>query len=190
MGSPFLYLADERLSVAELSAARLDGHVVEVGDGYIPADAVETRSLRAESLRPLLGEVLAATHLSAAWIHGALAEPPAQHAAQRAVDKRLHHVLMHRLTYRDMCLDPHDITRLGGVWVTSPTRTLADLSRVPDAAHADGARMLAAFAPGLTHRAIDWLNGRGQLPHKAAGLRLLRTLAAGLAAEPDQPKKK
>ena len=51
MSSPFLYFADERLSPAELSAARLDGHLVELGEAYIPADAVETRGLRAGSLR-------------------------------------------------------------------------------------------------------------------------------------------
>ena len=43
MASPFLYFADDRLSAAELSAARLDGHLVELGEAYIPADAVETR---------------------------------------------------------------------------------------------------------------------------------------------------
>ena len=43
--------------------------------------------------RALLGETLAATHLSAAWIHGALDEPPARHTVQRAVPRRLHHVI-------------------------------------------------------------------------------------------------
>jgi len=32
MSSPFLYFADERLSPAELSAARLDGHLVDLGE--------------------------------------------------------------------------------------------------------------------------------------------------------------
>ena len=42
MASPFLYFADDRLSRAELSAACLDGDLVELGEAYIPADAVET----------------------------------------------------------------------------------------------------------------------------------------------------
>ena len=42
---------DDRLSPAELSAACLDGDLVELGEAYIPADAVETRGLRAGSLR-------------------------------------------------------------------------------------------------------------------------------------------
>ena len=87
MASPFLYFADDRLSLAELSAACLDGDLVELGEAYIPADAVETRGLRAGSLRELLGDSLAATHLSAAWIHGALGEPPVRHTVQRAVPR-------------------------------------------------------------------------------------------------------
>ena len=76
MPSPFLYFADDRLSLAELSAACLDGDLVELGEAYIPADAVETRGLRAGSLAGVLGDSLAATHLTAAWIHGALPDPP------------------------------------------------------------------------------------------------------------------
>ena len=45
MTGPFLYFPHDRLSPAELSAARLDGHVVELGEGYIPADAVETAEI-------------------------------------------------------------------------------------------------------------------------------------------------
>ncbi len=70
---PFLYFPGDRLSRTELSAARLDGHVVEVGEAYMPADAVETRELRAGSARPWLSAALALTHESAAWVHGALA---------------------------------------------------------------------------------------------------------------------
>src|SRR5688572_32502849 len=102
MASPFLYFADDRLSLAELTAARLDGDVVELGDAYIPADAVETRGLRAGSLTALLGDTLAATHLSAAWVHGALPDPPARHTVQRAVARRRHRLPGRHLVYRDL----------------------------------------------------------------------------------------
>jgi hypothetical protein len=65
MASPFLYFAGERLTACELSAARLDGDVVDVGEAFMPADAVETRELRAASLRSLLGDHLAATRFTA-----------------------------------------------------------------------------------------------------------------------------
>jgi hypothetical protein len=176
MTSAFLYFAGDRLSLAELSAARLDGHVVELGDAYIPADAVETRELRAGSLRELLGDALAATHLSAAWVHGARHEPPPRHTVQRAVSRRLHHVMGQRLLYRDLTIDPDDLLLIGGVWVTTPLRTLADLARVDDAEHRRAARQLAAMQTGSAVAAIRWLEEHGALPYKRSALRLLTTL--------------
>ena len=178
MPSPFLYFADERLSPAELSAARLDGHLVELGEAYIPADAVETRALRAGSLAGLLGDTLAATHLSAAWIHGALHDPPTRHTVQRAVPRRLHQVIGRRLRYRDLCVDAADLLRIGGVLVTSPERTLADLSRFSDADHASAARMMADADAGLAARTLAWFDAHGPLPHKRSALVFLRGIAA------------
>ncbi len=178
MPSPFLYFADERLSPAELSAARLDGHLVELGEAYIPADAVETRELRAGSLRELLGDTLAATHLSAAWVHGALPEPPARHTVQRAVERRLHQVIGRRLLYRDLRVDPHDVMLIGGVQVTDPIRTLVDLSRIGDVDHTRAARLMADADPQLPREAIGWLTSHGALPNKRAALVFLAELAA------------
>ncbi|MDY0909759.1 hypothetical protein [Microbacterium sp. CFBP9034] len=175
MASPFLYFADDRLSLAELTAARLDGDVVELGDAYIPADAVETRALRAGSLTGILGETLAATHLTAAWIHGALPEPPVRHTVQRAVDRRLHRVPVGHLVYRDLAVHPADLELIGGVRVTSAVRTLADLARVGDDAHARAARLLSEDRAGLRDEAIARLE-QASLPHKRAAIALLRGL--------------
>lgn len=177
MPSPFLYFADERLSPAELSAARLDGHLVELGEAYIPADAVETRALRAGSLAGLLGDTLAATHLSAAWIHGALHDPPTRHTVQRAVPRRLHQVIGRRLRYRDLCVDAADLLRIGGVLVTSPERTLADLSRLSEPDCVAAARMMADADPALPQRALAWFDAHGALPNKRSALVVLRELA-------------
>ena len=188
MASPFLYFAEDRLSMAELSAARLDGDVVELGEAYIPADAVETRGLRAGSLGEILGDSLAATHLTAAWIHGALPVPPARHTVQRAVSRRLHRVPDRRLVYRDLAVDPADLLLLGGVWVTTVTRTLADLSRVDDPAHVRAAHLLTDADPGAAELAIAWLDGHRLLPHRQAGLAVLRRCAAiegAVAAQDD-----
>jgi hypothetical protein len=179
MASPFLYFADDRLSRAELTAACLDGDLVELGEAYIPADAVETRGLRAGSLTAVLGDSLAATHLTAAWIHGALPAPPARHTVQRAVSRRLHRVPDRRLVYRDLAVDPSDLVRLGGVWVTTPARTLADLSRVADGEHLRAARLFAQTHPGSAADAIAWLDGHAKLPHKTAGLAALRGCLTG-----------
>ena len=54
MRTLFLHLPGDRLSRAELCAARLDGDVVEIGEAYAPADLVETAALRIASLAPLV----------------------------------------------------------------------------------------------------------------------------------------
>ncbi|WP_243074788.1 type IV toxin-antitoxin system AbiEi family antitoxin [Microbacterium sp. SS28] len=178
MTSPFLYFPGDRLSPAELSAARLDGDLVELGEAYIPADAVETRALRAGSLRDILRENLAATLLSAAWIHGALDEPPSRHNVQRAVPKRLHHVVDRRIVYRDPTIASEELWRIGGVLVTEPRRTLADLARFPGEGHTDAACRLSDMAPGLALDAIAWFDERTPVPYKRSAIELLRGLAA------------
>lgn len=177
MASPFLYFVGDRLSLAELSAARLDGDVVELGDAYIPADAVETRGLRAGSLTGLLGDTLAATHLSAAWVHGALPGPPARHTVQRGVPRRLHYSPVRNLHYRDLAVDPADLQFVGGVLVTTRLRTLIDLARVDDEQHARAARLLADDDAALVAAALARLDG-GVLPHKRVAISLLREISA------------
>lgn len=181
MHSRFLYFAGDRLSAAELSAARLDGHLVELGEGYIPADAIETAGLRAASLRTILGDTLAATHVSAAWVFGALHDPPIRHTVQRAVARRLHHVIGRRFLYRDLCIEADDLLMLGGVRVTTPLRTLTDLARVDDDLHMRAARSMVATDPALAGSAIAALSARGPLPYKRMALERLRewTLSAG-----------
>ncbi|GAA2994508.1 hypothetical protein JOD63_001333 [Microbacterium terrae] len=180
MGSPFVYFSGDRLSQAELCAARLDGDVVEVGDAYMPADAVETAAIRAGSLGELTRGILAATHLSAAWIHGALPDPPARHTLQRAVARRIHHVPTRRVVYRDVALAATDVERRGGVLVTTASRTLADLARVPDAEHRRVVGLMAEHAgPDVVDAAIVGLH-RGALPHKRSAIAVLTTLGAGL----------
>ncbi|MCC2032128.1 type IV toxin-antitoxin system AbiEi family antitoxin [Microbacterium allomyrinae] len=178
MASPFLYFTDDRLSRAELSAACLDGDLVELGEAYIPADAVETAALRAGSLTRILGVTLAATHLSAAWIHGALLLPPARHTVQRAVSRRINVVPGRQLVYRDLAVDPSDLQLVGGVRVTAPVRTLIDLARIGDDEHARAMQLLAGTHPASVPDAITRLEA-GVLPHKRVALALLRRVAVG-----------
>ncbi|GAA5197924.1 type IV toxin-antitoxin system AbiEi family antitoxin [Microbacterium jejuense] len=184
MASPFLYFADDRLSRAELTAACLDGHLVALGDAYIPADAVETAALRAGSLARVLGEALAATHLSAAWIHGALPQPPDRHTVQRAVARRLHVVPDRHVRYRDTAVPDEDLELLGGVRVTTPVRTLIDLARATDAAHGRATRLLAVAHPSAVAPAIARLRD-GSLPHKNRALELLADVVVEAAGQED-----
>jgi hypothetical protein len=177
MASPFLYFPGERLSYAELSAARLEGMLVELGEGYIPADAVETAALRAASLAPLLRRDAAATHASAAWIHGVLPAAPGRHTIQRVADQRTRQRIDRRYVYRDPRLPPEDVQIMGGVAVTTPGRTVADLARLPPT---DGDEALAAFVredPGAVEEAVGWLARAGRVPQKRVAL--ARLMAGG-----------
>lgn len=173
---PFLYFPGDRLSQTELMAARLDGHVVEIGEAFMPADAVETREMRAGSLRSILGSQLAATHESAAWVHGVRDEPPSRHQVQRCVDHRVAHVLDTRLHYRDLRLPPRDCVVIGGVTVSSIPRTFADLVREHVSARGDE-RIVKAFVqwmPSVVDQAIAWFDEAGPVHFKRPALEYLR----------------
>ncbi|OAZ39858.1 hypothetical protein A9Z40_08630 [Microbacterium arborescens] len=178
MVSPYVYAPGTRLSLAELGAARLDGDVVEVGEAFMPADAVESPEIRAASLRPLVAQGLALTHESAAWVHGALSEPPLRHSVQRCTERRRNHVLDPRLRYRDLQLPASETVRLGGMPVSNRVRTLCDLLRA-DAAAGDGPRagavaMIGMFPDILADARVALACG-GPLPHKRRALAWLES---------------
>lgn len=174
---PFLYFAGERLSTAELTAARLDGDVVEIGEAFMPADAVETRELRAASLRSFIRDTLALTHASAAWVHGAIADPPSPHIVQRMTPHRIPPVVDHRLHYRDQRLPTEDTMRISGLAVATPVRTLVDLVRevVGHAAAPPGTvDAMCAWRPELVTEAIAWLEQSRPIHFKRPALAYLR----------------
>jgi len=176
MTSPFLYFAGTRLSEAELTAACLDGHLVALGAGFVPADIVESVPLRAASLATLLGDTLAASHLTAAWVLGGIDEPPARHTVQRAVPRRLHHVVDRRLVYHDPFVPPEDLRRVGGVPVTTPSRTAADLARTPGGAHAVALRTWMQRDPAIADGARAWFVERARIPHRRRAEALIAAL--------------
>jgi hypothetical protein len=188
MSWPFLYFAGDRLSSAELACARLDGDVVEVGDAYMPADAVETRELRAGSLRERVPPTLAVARESAAWVHGAVPDAPARHTVQRRSPVRLHHVIDPRLSYRDQPLGPEAAVMVGGVWVTTPARTLADLVRAlhggePVRRHVEA---LLQWRVGLAQEAMAVLESGSTVHYKRPALAFLRAIIAEEADAQDE----
>lgn len=166
MASPFIYFAGSRLSRAELSAACLDGDVIALGEAFVPADVVETAALRAASLAEMLGASLAASHLSAAWIFGGIDDPPTRHGAQRAVGRRLHHIIDRRLVYHDSFVPPEDLVQVGGVRVTKPARTLADLARAPTEAHVRALHSWVSRDASAVRLAREWFAERPRIPNR------------------------
>lgn len=127
------YHPGERLSLTELSAARLDGHVVEVGEGYMPADTVESSADRAVSVAMLLPPRTAASGPTAAWVHGAGDRPPAIHHVTRVGRRRPRTRPSVRVVHHERTLAPDEVQLIGGVPVTTPLVTavtlLFDLAR-------------------------------------------------------------
>lgn len=176
MPSPFLYFAGERLSLTELASARLDGDLVEVGDAYMPTDAVETVELRAASLRASVPDAVAVTRQSAAWVHGATPDAPVRHTVQRRSSARPHHVLDPRLAYRDQLLEAEAVVCVAGLWTTTPERTLADLVRLLCAGEdvSSSVEALLAWRPGIAAAALRVLERGRAVHYKRPALAYLR----------------
>ena len=165
MVSPFLYFPGERLSLTELTAACLDGLLTPIGEGFMPADAVETAWMRARSLAPLLGERWAAVRASAAWVHGGLSLEPARHHVQRASAERLRPVRSAVVISHDVRVPPADVVTIAGVQVTSPARTLVDLARSADADDLAAASSWGAANPELVASARAWISRHPRFPY-------------------------
>jgi hypothetical protein len=176
MTSPFVYFAGTRLSQAELTAACLDGHLIALGEGFVPADMIESIPLRAASLAGMLGDALTASHLSAAWVLGGIDDPPVRHSVQRAVSRRLHHIIDRRLIYHDPFVPPEDLLRMSGVAVTSRARTAADLARTPGDAQAVALRTWMRRDPAIADEALAWFSQRDRIPHRRRAEALIGAL--------------
>ncbi|CAH0191645.1 type IV toxin-antitoxin system AbiEi family antitoxin [Microbacterium sp. Bi128] len=165
MASPFLYFPGERLSLPELTAACLDGLLIPIGEGFMPADAVETPWMRARSLAPLLGDRWAAVRSTAAWVHGGLAVEPSRHRVQRASAERARPLRGGRVLVHDVRIAPDDVMTIAGVRVARPERTLVDLARSQDADDRGIARRWAGTAPDVAEGARAWLARHPRFPY-------------------------
>ena len=179
MHPALLYLPGARLSLPELSAARLDGHVVDIGDAYIPADLLEAADVRAASVSALVQDGAAACGPTAAWIHGAGDAPPPVHHVKRCVRRRIRGHASARLVFHDTVLPEHDVVRIGGVSVSTPVRTMVDLAT---ALHRDPRMLpwmeaLAVAQPGVTDGALVTLRSLNRVPGSRAGQAALGRLA-------------
>ena len=152
--------------------------MVELGEGYIPADLVETSSARAAAVATLIPLDTAASGPTAAWIHGAGDTPPARHHIRRAVDRRIRPAVPARVTLHDTALPSSDLVWIGGVPVMTPTRTMSDLAL---GLHRDESLrrwmvLLSHVDPQLVSEAIIDLDTLSRVPGKRAGRGALERL--------------
>lgn len=179
MHPALLYLPGARLSLPELSAARLDGHVVDIGDAYIPADLLEAADVRAASVSALVQDGAAACGPTAAWIHGAGDAPPPVHHVKRCVQRRIRGHASARLVFHDTVLPEYDVVQIGGVPVSTPVRTMVDLATT---LHRDPRMLpwmeaLAVAQPAVTDGALVTLRRLNRVPGSRAGQAALARLA-------------
>lgn len=172
MHPSLFYRPGALLSQQELSAARLDGLLVEVGEGYMPADLPEDAGARASALAPILSPGYAASGPTAAWVHGIGDAPPQRHHLQRAVDRRPRVELRRNVVVHEGQVAPNDLLFVAAVPVTTPLRTLTDLvltsSRYEECAV--WMRRMAQACPSLVPQVQTLLAARSRMPGKRAAL--------------------
>lgn len=178
MHPSLFYRPGALLSQQELSAARLDGLLVEVGEGYMPSDLPEDAGARAAALAPILSPGYAASGPTAAWVHGVGDAPPQRHHIQRAVDRRPRVELRRNVIMHEGKVPPGDLTFVAAVPVTTPLRTLSDLiltsSRYGECAL--WMRSMAQARPSLLPLVQTLLSGRSRMPGKHAALAAVSAL--------------
>ncbi|WP_448810169.1 type IV toxin-antitoxin system AbiEi family antitoxin [Agromyces bauzanensis] len=178
------------LPIAELCAARLDGEVFAIDDGWAPVDEPDLPAFRAAVVALRMPRPLVIERMSAAWVHGGLVVPPevaqfcVPHSARVAV------IGDRRASVREVKIDDGEIVEFGDIRCTSVERTGFDLLRD---AGSDGAQVesavgaLVATRPWLAARLRDRLDGANRMPHKALALARLARAEAHSTVRADQP---
>lgn len=114
-----------------LHALKLRGAVVKCGPGYRGVAWPDSPSVRLATLATFLNAHTAASHLTAAWVWGAVASPGERlcfttHSRRRSPVNSPPNVRWHQFQ-----LHPTQLERLGGLDVTMPERTVFDLLHHP-----------------------------------------------------------
>lgn len=156
------------LSQAELSAARIDGVLIEVGECYMPPDLPEDAGARATSLKPILVPGFCLCGPSAAWVHGAGDGPPWRHHLQRIVAHRSRVRTPPAVVLHERSIEPAEVRTIAGIPVTTRLRTLTDLvlGASDDAESDEWMRRFGAAEPELVGQVRDLIAAKGRMPGK------------------------
>ncbi len=173
-------LAPADLTWAELQAARLDGDVYPLADGYCLLGEFESPRHRALAVLGPRSRRLIAELATAAWIWGAGPEPALPTLAVTP-QARTRVAFDRRACLREVVYAADDIATLDGVRVTTPLRTAIELARQPvfDGNAAAAVSRLAAVAGfGIDDCRTALALRRGLPAKKRAAERLARALQA------------
>ena len=165
------------LPEAELCALRLDGDLFGLGSAYCAIDEIDTPALRGASLARLAGPRLIAERLTAAWVWGAADRCPERPEFCSSLDARSRPWRPLPIEHREVSIGADEVQLVAGLVITTPTRTLLDLARMP-VADADQvvATMRRLVAGGLVdaRSALSALTSRPNLPHSRRAVARMR----------------
>ncbi|MFD5225502.1 SAM-dependent methyltransferase [Microbacterium sp. NPDC058342] len=179
MHPALFYRPGERLSLPELGAARLDGHVVEVGEGFMPADTVEGAEARAAGVAGLVLPGTAACGPTAAWIHGAGDRPPVVHHVRRTSSTRRRVPFAGRVIHHERRAPAHELQDISGVSVVTLVPTAVELAFSAAMGDDDGWLFALVVAhPWLRQRLRDEIAGMPRRPGRRGAARVVEELAA------------
>ncbi len=169
------------LPEAELYAARLDGELFAIDECFAPIDEIDVSHNRGRSLAAILPQRLIAEQRSAAWVLGALDDPPRHHQVCADSAARYRCLGRPRLIVREVVLDETDLVTRGGTRVTTAIRTALDIARF-SAEFGSGevvlVRDLARIGGFSVGQAVEDLERRRRLPGKVrAAMRLEAALS-------------
>ncbi len=175
-----LFHAD--LPEAELHAAKLDGEVYRVDQCFSPIDEIEQGSQRALALvlATPFPHRLIAEQRSAAWIFGALSDPPLRHQFCADISARVRPVGLDAITIREVVIDRGDLVNFAGLLVTTPLRTVVDLARTsPEFDDADFRAVIGLMRIGGfgVDDCREFADRRRNLPNKRLALERINEAA-------------
>ena len=162
----------DQLPQAVRSAELLRGTLVRCGPGVRGVGWPDTARVRAAALAPWFTQPRTAVLLTAAWVWGAAHSPgePLEFASGERAGTRDEHGVSTR--QRQLGVADGEGVRLGAARVTSPTRTVADLLRLPAALTREArfaCRVLAAHHGASAHRVAEALSA-GPAPYRLRAL--------------------
>jgi len=166
-------LSARDLPLAELHALRLDGQLTALDECFIPVDQPAGLAERARSLALYCDGRLIVEQHSAAWIWGALPQPPTRHELCASIGARSRSVHPRRLLVREVIIGEADWVEVAGVRVTTPLRTAVDLARFAESFDLVLVKRLLTDAGLTVQHCIDELQSRRNLPRKKIALERL-----------------
>jgi hypothetical protein len=176
MTSPVM-LCDLDLPLAELHALRLDGELYALDGCFSPIDQPEFPSVRAASLARQWPSRMIVEQRSAAWVHGALDSPPERHQLCVDIGARARPTNLLSAYVREVVIDEQETLRLGGIRVTTPTRTVTDLARFAESFDPGLCRRILRIGRVTPAQAIASIVDRPKLTNKRQALARLRSLS-------------